>query len=112
MGVSRRFLVVVVAVLVLAGGATAAGILLTRGGSGSSGGPSAKPRYAYPANATAQFLAACERHSQKSACECVLHAYQATMPYQVYNQIARGGVRPNNQGYFNAFTAASSGCPQ
>lgn len=102
---------VVVAVLVLAGGGIAAGILLTQGGSGSSG-PSAKPRYAYPANVTAQFLAACERHSQKSACECIMHAYQATMPYQVYNQIARGGVRPNNQGYFNAFTAASSGCPQ
>lgn len=102
----------VAAVLVLAGGGIAAGVLLTQGGSGSSGGPSAKPRYQYPAKVKDTFLAACERHSQQSVCECVVRAYEATMPYGVYTQITQGGVRLNTKSYFDAFTAAASSCSQ
>ena len=95
--------------LALAGGGIAAGILLTEGGSsGGSGG--GKPRYAYPASVKKQFLDACEVHTQKSVCECVIRAYERTMPYTVYHDIARGGVRLNNQQFFRAFTQASSHC--
>jgi len=99
-----------VAVLVLAGGGIAAGLVLTEGGGGSSGGSNLKPRYAYPKAVKTQFLAACERHSQQSVCECVVRAYEATMPYGIYQDITRGGVQLNNRTYYAAFTQAASHC--
>jgi hypothetical protein len=96
--------------LALAGGGIAAGILLTE--DGSSGGQSLKLRYSYPQKVKDQFLDACQRHSQQSTCECIVRAYEATMPYGVYRDIARGGVRLNNRAYFEAFTHASSRCTQ
>jgi hypothetical protein len=101
---------VIVAVVALAGGGVAAGILLTEGG--SSPGASLKPRYAYPANVKTQLLDACELHSHKSACECVVRAYEATMPAAIYRQITLGGVRLNNRAYYEAFTSAAARCSQ
>jgi hypothetical protein len=109
-GLSRRVLVIV-AVLAVAGGGVAAGILLTDGGSsGGSGG--GKPRYAYPDSVKKQFLDACTAHTPQSVCQCIVRAYESTMPASVYRDIARGGVRLNNQQYFRAFTQASGHCSQ
>jgi hypothetical protein len=101
-GVSRRVLLIVV-LLALAGGAA---------GCGSSGG-SAKsklPRYPYPAKLKQQFLDACQVHSKKSLCECLVEAYESTIPPDIYEQITSGGVRLNNRVYFQAFTQAASHC--
>jgi len=110
---SRRVLVIVAALAVVGGG-IAAGILLTEGG--SSGGPGGsgggKPRYAYPASVKKQFLDACTVHTPQSVCQCIVRAYESTMPASVYRDISRGGVRLNNQQYFRAFTQASSRCSQ
>ena len=101
------------AALAVAGGGVAAGILLTQGSSGSSGGSGGgKPRYAYPESVKKQFLDACTVHTPQSVCQCVVRAYETTMPYTVYQDIARGGVRLNNQQYFRAFTQASTHCSQ
>jgi len=106
---SRRLLVVLAVLLAVAAGGIAAGILLTQGGSSGSS-DSGKPRYAYPASAKKQFLDACERHTRTSVCECVMRAYQSTMPYSVYHAITLGGVRLNNRVYFQDFTKASTRC--
>jgi hypothetical protein len=106
---SRRVLVIGAVLLAVAGGGIAAGILLTQGGSSSSSG-GGKPRYVYPAPVKKRFLDACEKHTQASVCECVVRAYEATMPYSVYRAITLGGVRLNNRVYFEAFTQASTHC--
>jgi hypothetical protein len=108
-GASRRAALLIVAVLTLAGGGIAAGLVLTEGG-GSSGSSNLKARYAYPQAVKNQFLAACETHSEKSVCDCVVRAYEATMPYGIYQDITRGGVRLNNRVYYAAFTQAASRC--
>lgn len=108
MGFSRRIVLLVVAVLVLAGAGIAAGILITRGG--SSGGSTAKARYRYPASVKSQIASACMNHSQKSVCDCVVRAYEATIPYGIYEDIARGGIRANNRAYYQAFTTVASHC--
>jgi hypothetical protein len=97
-----------VAVLAVAGGGAAAGVLLTQ--DSSSGGSGGKARYAYPEAVKSQFLTACETHSQQSQCECIVRAYESTMPYSIYRAIALGGVRFNNKIYFQAFTQAASHC--
>lgn len=88
----------------------AAALGLALAGCGSSGKQAAKPKYAYPQNVKAQFLEACKVHSQQSVCECIIRAYEATMPYGIYHDISLGGVRLNNRAYFQAFTQASSHC--
>lgn len=108
MGFSRRVVLLVVAALVLAGGGIAAGVLIS--GDDSSGGSSAKPRYPYPAGAKNLILSACTKHSQKSVCDCIVRAYEASMPYGTYKDIARGGVRVTNRPYYQAFTQAASHC--
>ena len=109
MGFSRRVVLLVVAALALAGGGIAAGILITEDGS-SGGGSTLEARYTYPQSAKTQLLSACTTHSKKSLCDCIVSAYEATMPYGIYKDIARGGVRTENKAYFQAFTHASSRC--
>ncbi len=107
-GFSRRVVLLVVAALALAGGGIAAGILITE--DGSSGKTDLKPRYVYPQSAKNVFLSACTKHSRKSVCDCVVRAYEATMPYGIYRDISQGGVQLNNKAYYQAFTQASSHC--
>ena len=108
MGFSRRVVLLVVAALALAGGGIAAGVVITE--DGSSGSSALKPRYAYPQSAKDNFLAACTKHSKQSVCDCVVRAYEATMPYAVYRDISQGGVQLSNKVYYQEFTQASSHC--
>jgi hypothetical protein len=107
-GFSRRVVLLVVAALVLAGGGVAAGVLISE--DGSSGSSSLERRYVYPQSAKNVFLSACTKHSRQSVCDCVVRAYEATMPYGIYKDIARGGVQLNNKAYYQAFTQASGHC--
>ncbi len=108
MGFSRRVVLLAVAALVVAGGGIAAGILIA--GGGSSGSSALKPRYVYPKSATDLFLSACTKHTERSVCDCVVRAYEATMPYGIYKDISLGGVQLNNKAYYQAFTLASRHC--
>ena len=104
---SRIALIAVILLVVIAGGIVA-GLLLTESDSPSS----ERARYVYPKSAVHDIRSSCERRLKTTTCDCVVAAFESTMPFATYQQFAREGVTQETRDVVHSFQLKSANCPR